>query len=343
MRIHPLLCTLNMFRLLSVLLIVVSAANIAAPIASAVEEPAPDRGATRARIDELTKAFTVLKHPATLGLLREAIALSISFGAPAYNAGDHAACGDFYAETAVNLVKAFPADAMATQDAARGLRELRASTERAAHITDADRRAWTMRFGFDQVTMACDAMGQHGTMLARSGMEYFHRADYEEAELAFASALEIQTELSGGGIDSIPWEVRFAGVMRGQTRLALGHIADAAAMVGAGIAVTPELAKADFDLHGLYGERVELDHALADLAVYVDQHPQEVDARFLLGFEQRFTGRKDEAEKTFARVLILVPGHAGARLLGRPKGAADAGGDAGAGDAGEGGADSAVP
>ena len=52
----------------------------------------PSEAGTRKNVDDLVSSFKSQKKKATTGMIEQAIGLSISFGAPTYNAGDHAAC-----------------------------------------------------------------------------------------------------------------------------------------------------------------------------------------------------------------------------------------------------------
>src|SRR3954468_10371718 len=114
---------------------VVHAGRAAAVAAAPGDEKAPpddtavpDEKTARAGVDALIRGFTAAHKPATLGLIEEAIDQSIAFGAPAYNAGDRAACARFYRKTAESLLAAFPDDATppaATDPARKALADLR--------------------------------------------------------------------------------------------------------------------------------------------------------------------------------------------------------------------------
>ena len=59
------------------------------------QEAPPDKDVVRKQIDKIVHRFQGQKKKLTLGAVQAAIDLSISFGAPTWNAGDHAACADF--------------------------------------------------------------------------------------------------------------------------------------------------------------------------------------------------------------------------------------------------------
>src|SRR4051794_26932183 len=136
-----------------------SAAAAAAPgdeKAPPDDNAVPDEKTARAGVDALIRGFTAGHKPATLGLIEEAIDQSIAFGAPAYNAGDRAACYRFYRKTAESLLAAFPDDApggtppSATEPARKALADMRAAVDRAGRTKNADRGAWSMRLAFDK-------------------------------------------------------------------------------------------------------------------------------------------------------------------------------------------------
>jgi tetratricopeptide (TPR) repeat protein len=101
------------------------------------EEP-PDEAVVRGQIDKIVQRFQGQKKKVTLGAVQAAIELSISFGAPAWNAGDHAACADFYVKTAETLCAAFPDQATATPAATRAVADLKAALARAKTFTDSE-------------------------------------------------------------------------------------------------------------------------------------------------------------------------------------------------------------
>jgi tetratricopeptide (TPR) repeat protein len=287
---------------------------LAAAFASGAEAM-PDAAATRRHIDQLVAAFTSAHRPATLGLLHDAVQLSIGFGAPAYNAGDHRACGDFYAATAAAMDADFAAAESATALGATGLADLRGAVERFRAMEDVEHRAWTMRLAFDQVGLAWAMASSHGEQLGKLGGEYFRRGDYAEAELAFAQAGRLLDEVRGEQSAELAVGLRMVPVLHGQALLELQRFAPAAADVQAHPAEIRELLAADLDLRELYGNPDDFELSMLALGRAVDDAPKDTNLRFLLGFQQWFGGQRRAAREQFAKILALEPRHAAAALF----------------------------
>jgi len=156
--------------------------------AGAAETPDPD--SVRSQIDVLIAKRLNHNLPANLGLLHEACALSINYGAPAYNDGDHEACMAFYRATIASLMKAFPGVQGTSPLAARDLKELEAAAERSHVAVDVERQAWSLRFGFDQVDLAYRLAEATAQAQVQCGAQYFSRGDFAEAEVAFSRGAE---------------------------------------------------------------------------------------------------------------------------------------------------------
>jgi hypothetical protein len=288
-------------------------------VLSAGAEDTPSPTAIRSQIDKLIAAQVAAKKPANLALLRDAIALSISYGGPAYNGGDHEACMTCYRATISSLLAAFPGASGTTPAAATPLHDLDDAAQRAHAFIDVDRQAWTLRFGFDQVTLACSQAANLAQLQVQTGAQYFGRGDYDEAEIAYARGAAEAAEIDGMTLADTPVNARIATILHAQTLLMLGKTALAATEMAKGMVMVPELTSAKFDLHSIYGDQRLADQALGTATTYAAAHAADADALFLVAFEQQFGGKVDEAAKTLASVLKLVPTHAAAVLLTSPE------------------------
>src|SRR5438105_4394608 len=123
---------------LSFLLLIAGAADRAR-----ADDAVPDESAVRQQVDALIAAAP--SHRATLGTLQGAMELSISFGAPAWNARDHDACCRFYVKSGESLSAGFAAKEAATAPARALLDDLKSALDRVHQSTDVDANAWTMR------------------------------------------------------------------------------------------------------------------------------------------------------------------------------------------------------
>ncbi|MBA3687161.1 MAG: hypothetical protein H0W72_18225, partial [Planctomycetes bacterium] len=263
----------------------------------------------------LCAAAQAAKRPPTLGLLHETIALAIAYGAPTYNAGDHAGCGNFYAEAAATLATACAGSPRAGLFATQGLADLADARERFAGEDDVDRRAWTMRLAFDLINLAWESEAARGAGLTAIGQQYLQRGNYAEAEAALARADEIRDDLRGSQASGLAVELRLAPLFAAQALLPQGRYADAAEILARGLDQLPELATVDFDLRSLYANSADLRAAIDDLAAVAAQADTAVDTLVLLAIEYHFTGERARATTLIARARQRAPDHPGVRLF----------------------------
>jgi len=284
--------------------------------AGAADTPDPDQ--VRSQIDVLIAKRLNHNLPANLGLLHETCTLSISYGAPAYNNGDHVACMAFYHATIASLLKAFSGVQGTSPLAAPDLKELGAAAGRSRIEVDVERQAWSLRFGFDQVDLSYRLAEATAQAQVQCGAQYFSRGDYAEAEVAFGRGAEYSNEIEGESTADSPLNARIAPLLHAQTLLMIGRAADAAQEMSKAILLVPELLSASFDLHSLSIDQAIIDTAVATAQAAATAHPADADALFLLAVEQRFTGHADQAATTLAGVLTLAPHHPGACLMNAP-------------------------
>jgi tetratricopeptide (TPR) repeat protein len=278
-------------------------------------EAGPDRQAVRGQVDALIHSFTSEKRKATLGMIHEAIALSISYGAPAYNLGDRSGCFHFYADTADALAEAFAADDSATDAARVALADLKAARERTRHERSSDRNAWSMRYAFDKTQIAIETQVVSTQGLVRLGSDNFTASHFPEAQDAFASATRSLYELEGQPPEQIPVECRFAPLALANALFAQHDYKAASAAVLVGLHYMPEFPSVTIDLRSLHHDPAEYEAMMDDLEAKANQAPDDAATQFLLGYEYYFTGKKGAARKRFEQTLKLDPGHAGAKLF----------------------------
>jgi tetratricopeptide (TPR) repeat protein len=281
-------------------------------------EQVPDPQAVRGHIDRLISLSGALHRPATLGLLHDAVLLAIGVGAPAYNNGDLKACSEFYAGTAKQLLAAYPAGVAMSMPAGQGLSDLRDGLRRGGAGDDAQRRAWALRLAFDQISLSWSLAIQHGEQLGRLGGEYFHRGDYEDAEVAYQDVVRDYDEVRGEALPAAAAALRLSPLLHAQALIELGRFAPAAAAVAAHGEEIAEFRVVDIDLRALYGNAIDLERSLLDLERAADEHARDADLRFLYGYQLWFTGSRDQAQQQFDRTLALDPRHAAAALF-KPK------------------------
>jgi tetratricopeptide (TPR) repeat protein len=281
--------------------------------------PAPTADATRRQIDALIR--DAADGRATLGLLQRAIDLSIAFGAPAWNAGDHDACAGFYAKTADSLCAAFDAPAAASGPARVVLTDLRGALDRVAKSADVDANAWTMRYVFDKATVAVGLQSSRSAAMVSLGQQCAARASFRDAADAHADAVACLRELRGLPVEQIPIPCRYAPLALGDALFALRKFDESAAAVVEGLAYIPDLATQGGDLRRRFGDAAMYKALVDDLKAAADVKPDDAPLRFLVGYHLYFTGQRDAAREHLERAQKLDPKLAAAeRLLNPPAG-----------------------
>lgn len=291
----------------------------AAPLVRKVAEDVPDAAAVRRMIDAQIHAFQKQKKKATLGLVQQSISLSISYGAPAYNNGDRAACFRFYADTADALVAAFADENSATFSGRRAINDLKLARERTLTNKDADHNAWTMRYAFDKTQLAWELEVGSAQGLMRLGSQNFQKTQYEEAQDAFESASRSLHELDGQPLQVIPIGCRFAPLATANALFAQKHFKPAAEAVVTGMRYLPEWPAMTLDLRSLHHDPAEYEAIVEDLRGKLKETPNDAALQFLLGYELYFTGKKAEAHEQFEKTLKLDPNHVGAKMFLHPE------------------------
>jgi tetratricopeptide (TPR) repeat protein len=281
------------------------------------QDAPPDEAVVRGQIDKIVQRFQGAKKKLTLGAVEAAIDLSISFGAPAWNAGDHAACADFYVKTAETLCSAFPQNA-ATPAAAKALSDLKVALARAKTLTDSDRKAWTMRYAFDKMQTTCLAEGVRAGALLDLSAECLKRSQFVEAQDAGAAAVEVLKEMEGQPAELLPLACRAAPFMMADALVAQKKFAEASAAILQGLDTAPEWPNLARNLRASYGDPEPYEAALDALKEQANKSANDASLQFLLGYELHFTGRKEAAKEQFEKVLKIDPGHAGAKLFLHP-------------------------
>lgn len=289
----------------------------AAFLARAGEEKVPDPKAVRAEIDALiAKAAQAPRlTPATVN---RAIERSISYGAPAYNLGDHEACYEFYAATAKALLERFGDEKKLetmTPRAKQALADLKAALARAAGYGDAMKKAWAMRFAFDKALTAYAIAQQQCETLVSLGTNNFRLGLYAEAEDAFTTALGLLRELHDADGEGASLSMRLAPLALSNARFAQGRYKEAAAALEEGLRYVPEWPTYEVDQRGFYGEEGAHEACVAKLAAAAQAAPDDTELALLLGHEYYFGGKKSEGAEQFRKVAKLKPDHAGVKAF----------------------------
>ena len=277
------------------------------------QDESPDEEETREEIQDLIKSFRDGKKKATLGLLREAINLSISYGGPTYDEGDKKACADFYVETAQALCDGFKDRDSATLRARRELRILKRALARASKDNSPERRSWAVRYAFDRALLDWDMRSLKLRTLVRLGDRYFGRRQLEEAEISIREAVSMLDELTGSNREEVSAGCRLAPLALSHVLFAGKKYKDAADAILLGLQYVPNWPATDLNRKDLHPGDDDYDKTLKDLEKQAKDHPDDAALQFLLGYEWFYGDRKDDAMKQFRKALKIAPKHAGAK------------------------------
>ena len=283
---------------------------------AAIDDAAgPDESTVREQVNQLIRTFHDEKRKVTPGMIQQAISLSISFGAPAWNRGDHGACARFYLTTAQSLVGSFGAKDAATGTARGALEDLQFAIDRAQTYKDDDRSAWSLRFAFDKNQMNCELAVQKAQSLVALGEQYLKRSQYQESEDALRSAVTALAELDGEELDSIPPAARYAPLALVNVLFAQRRFDEASAQVLKGLVYLPQWPAVQIDLREASATPEDYKANLEALEMKARSEPDNASTQFLLGYQYWFTGRRLDAKDQFHQTLKLDPHHAGAALF----------------------------
>jgi tetratricopeptide (TPR) repeat protein len=299
--------------LLKTLCTILSLSPLACSIALAQDEPVPDRAVVRRQIDTLIA--NAPNHRATLGTLEAAMALSISYGAPAWNALDHEACSNFYVKTGESLCTAFAGADTATVPARQILDDLKSAVARVKLSNDADANAWTMRFVFDKTEVDVLAEADRSVRLLALGQECASRGQFQDSANAFATATDVLHELDGGPIDQIPAACRYAPVALSDSLFAQKKYKESAAAAEEGLHFVPELPDQQMDLSKHFGDPALYRVLADDLHEAAASHPDDPALQLLTGYHLYFTNQRNAAKAFFEKALKLEPKDAGAKRM----------------------------
>jgi len=282
-------------------------------VAAMADDAPPDAAVVRKQIDELIAAAP--NHRATLGRLHAAMALSISFGAPAWNAHDHEGCADFYIKTGESLVSAFAAKDNATAPARKVLDNLKSALDKVKQSNDVEANAWTMRFVFDKTGALLSSEADRSARMMALGLEVMGRSQFDDAVDAFSEAVDSLHELEGEPLEEIPLECRFTPLVQADALFARKHYKEAAAAVEEGLRFCPDVPDKDVDLSKHFADPAVYKLLLEDLRDAAEKNPKDAGIQMLTGYQLYFTGQKEKAKPFFEKTLELEPRDAGAKRM----------------------------
>ena len=277
------------------------------------DDDVPDRAIVRRRIDSVIADAP--SHRATIGVLQETMILSIAFGAPTWNAGDHDGCCNFYIKTGESLCSSFGGTDAASPKARKILDDLKSAIDRVKQSSDADVNAWAMRFVFDKTQAMLLTETDSAARMLELGQESVTRSQFEDAANAFNVAEESLHELDGQPVDDIPAVCRYAPIALSDALFGQKKYKQASAALEEGLHFVPELPDQEMDLRKHFADPAIYRLLAEDLAGNARSHPDDTSLQMLVGYHLFFTGQKAKAKPYFEKVLQLDAKDAGAKLM----------------------------
>jgi len=153
-----------------------------------------------------------------------------------------------------------------------------------------------MRFAFDKNQLACTVHSEHIQGLVEIGTQYFRRGQFEEAQDAYQTGVNMLTELDGQALDGIPGQCRFAPFALLNAFFAQKKYKEAVQPLLIGLKYLPEWPTLTFDMRGLHQTPDEYEDLLKALEESAKTNAGDADIQFLLGYEYHYTGKKGAAQ-----------------------------------------------
>lgn len=135
------------------------------------------------------------------------------------------------------------------------------------------------------------------------GSSFFKNADYQTAARLFKRAIDLDQKLP------------VVHIAYGDSLFALGRFDEATQAILTGLEIYPKYAENPINRREFYNNPSEFDRQLRNLENYVNTHPSNLNARFLLGYNYFFTQAYEKAEEQLKAVLSSESLHSSAQYL----------------------------
>jgi tetratricopeptide (TPR) repeat protein len=130
------------------------------------------------------------------------------------------------------------------------------------------------------------------------GTRLFGEGQYEEAAGLFTKTAEADPN----NVDAV--------LALAVARFATGHYGQSAGLIRRGTEMFPEVVDTVFDLRDRYGKIEDFEQHVQGLELWVQDHPEDLDAHVVLGFVYHFTGQRPWAAEVFNYVKDASPADA---------------------------------
>jgi tetratricopeptide (TPR) repeat protein len=139
--------------------------------------------------------------------------------------------------------------------------------------------------------------------LINYGSSFFKKSDYSMAAKLFKRAIETKKDIP------------VVHIAYGDSLFALGKFDEATQAILKGLEIYPKYAESQINRRDFYGDPSEFDLQLQKLEKYVHKHPDDLNARFLLGYNYFFIQDYGRADEQFQAVLANKSLQSSARYL----------------------------
>lgn len=267
----------------------------------------------RAKIDQRIADRLAQNRPATLGLLIDAIDLTISFGAPVYNEGRHQTCYEFYWDTCHSLSASFVKPELATPLGGQGLDILRAAMQRCGIFPGASDKAWALRFGFDHVKLLWQTQSLYLRDLGLLAGQAAQTIRYRDAEYGFSQATRLLDEIATQYGNLSDPRIRLVPLAWSASLLVQKKFDEAGQALEQALVYAPDLPQKPQQALEFHTYMRDYKPALIVLQQQAQQNPRDVQLLFLLACHYHWNGRQQDAQILYRQILAQEPAHSGAR------------------------------
>lgn len=210
---------------------------------------------------------------------------------------------EVYARSAVALAKALEAQENKTGATRRAILTLQKAVKRAEKKRTDEAKVGTFRYAFARTQLAFQVESAEVGALVSLGLECFQGGLLEEAEEALKEAEERIPSILGKDVETTDKNARLAPMILAQVFLAGGRYAEAGGAARRSIDLVPDLAEEEIPLRKLHKDGEAYDSCLRKLGEHVGKTPDDVDARFLLGYQLFFSPDAAKSKALFESIL----------------------------------------
>ncbi len=182
-----------------------------------------------------------------------------------------------------------PADTKAAKRTAKAAKQADRKDPRSAEVSE---QVWqSSRQKAEQIRGSASSQREKLHQLMVEGTKSFAAGKYGDAAETF---LRVTMADRGNPDATLAYAI---------ARFATGDYTNSALAIRRGVSRYPQVIASKFDIASRYTNKNDLASHIAKLDEYIKQNPTEPDALVVQGFVQHFTGRRDQAEQTFEKLI----------------------------------------